>query len=63
VGANRHVAVGGLFFAVLNYRRQMQDIRTRYKQYGPFPRSVVTPVAGVVAGLGVLGVVLVLLHL
>jgi putative membrane protein len=57
------LGVGGLFFGVMSYRRQMADIRDRYKQYGPFPPSAVTPVAAIVAALGIAGLVLVAFHM
>jgi putative membrane protein len=57
------LGVGGLFFGVMSYRRQLADIHTRYAQYGPFPRSAVTAVAGIVAALGIAGLVLVVFHM
>jgi uncharacterized membrane protein YidH (DUF202 family) len=57
------LGVGGLLLGLIEYRRQLADIHTRYAKYGPFPRAIVTPVAAIIAGLGILGLVLVVFQL
>jgi uncharacterized membrane protein YidH (DUF202 family) len=56
------LGVGGLMLATVEHRRQMQALRERYPEYGPFDRSLATGVAAVISGLGILGFVLVMLH-
>ena len=55
------IGVGGLLMATLDYRRQMAVLRRDYLAYGPFRGSITLAVASTVAGLGVLGFVLVFL--
>lgn len=54
------IGVGSLAFAILEYRGQMRAIHEEYKAYGPFHRSVAPAAATVIAGLGIIGFVLVL---
>ena len=56
------IGVGGLVLATIDYRHQMNVLRRDYEAYGPLPGSIVLAVATMVAGLGVLGFVLVLLR-
>ena len=56
------IGVGGLIVADIDYRRQTQAIQKRFHQYGPFMRSPASGVATIIAGLGVLGFVLVFLR-
>ena len=48
-----------LVCATLEQRRSMKRLRETYPEHGPMPRSLSTMVAGVLAGLGVVGLVLV----
>ena len=57
------LGVGGLLLGLISYRRHMADLRARYQQYGPFARSPVTPIAAIVGGLGIVGLVAVFLRL
>jgi inner membrane protein YidH len=56
------IGVGSLAVATIEYRRQMAAIRERYRSYGPFERSLAPVVAAIIAGLGILGFVLVVLR-
>jgi putative membrane protein len=56
------VGVISLGLATIEYRKQMTAIRERYQAYGPFKPSLAPVVAGIIAGLGILGFVLVLLR-
>ena len=56
------LGVGGLIVADIDYRRQTKAIKTRFHQYGPFMRSPASGVATIIAGLGILGFVLVFLR-
>jgi putative membrane protein len=56
------IGIGALLFATLDYRQQMAALRERYRAYGPFHGSIVLAVATMVAGLGVLGFVVVFLR-
>jgi putative membrane protein len=56
------IGIGGLGLATLDYRQQMAELRGRYQAYGPFHRSIVLSVASMVAGLGVIGFVVVWLR-
>jgi putative membrane protein len=56
------IGIGGLVLATLDYRQQMAELRERYHAYGPFQRSIVLSVASMIAGLGVLGFVVVFLR-
>ena len=56
------IGVGGLVLATIDYRHQMDVLRRDYEAYGPLRGSIVLPVATMVAGLGVLGFVLVFLR-
>ena len=48
-----------LVFATLEQRRSMKRLRDTYPEHGPIPRSLSTVVAAVLAGIGVVGLVLV----
>ena len=56
------LGVGGLVWALIDYRAQMKDLEGQYKQYGPFRRSTASAVATVISGLGIVGFILVFLH-
>ena len=56
------LGVGGLVVADIDYRRQTKAIQKRFHQYGPFMRSPASGVATIVAGLGILGFVLVFMR-
>jgi putative membrane protein len=56
------IGVGGLVLATIDYRHQMAVLRRDYDAYGPLRGSIVLAVATTVAGLGVLGFVLVFLR-
>jgi putative membrane protein len=56
------IGVGGLVLATFDYRRQIAVLRRDYQAYGPIHDSIALAVATMVAGLGVLGFVLVFLH-
>jgi uncharacterized membrane protein YidH (DUF202 family) len=56
------IGVGALVLATLDYRQQMAILRERYRDYGPYRASIALAVASMVAGLGVLGFVLVALR-
>lgn len=56
------IGVGALVLATLDYRQQLAILRERYPAYGPYRASIALAVASMVAGLGVLGFVLVALR-
>ena len=56
------IGVGGLVVALVEYRRQLRALHEQYKAYGPFRRSVAPVAATIIAGLGVIGFVLVFLR-
>jgi putative membrane protein len=56
------LGVGGLFFAILDYRRQTKALQERFRHYGPYHRSTTPGIATVITLLGVLGFVLVFLR-
>ncbi len=56
------IGVSGLVLATTDYRRQIAALRRDYRAYGPFHASVTLAVASIVAGLGVVGFVLVFLR-
>jgi putative membrane protein len=56
------LGVGSLLLATIEYRNQMRELRADYPQYAPFRGSPALAVASVIAGLGVLGFVLVFLR-
>ena len=56
------IGVGALALATLDYKQQMAILRERYRAYGPYRASIALAVASMVAGLGVLGFVLVALR-
>jgi putative membrane protein len=56
------IGVSGLTLATIDYRRQMAALRRDYQAYGPLHGSTALAVATMVAGLGVLGFVLVFLR-
>jgi len=53
------IGLTALIFATIEQRRNMQSLRT---EYGAVPPSLATVVAGLIAVLGVLGLLTVLLH-
>ena len=53
------LGIVALVCATLEQRRSMKRLRDTYPDHGPIPRSLATVVAGVLAGLGVIGLVLV----
>jgi putative membrane protein len=56
------IGVSGLLLATVDYRQQMTALQESYRAYGPFRASITLAVASMVAGLGVLGFVVVLLR-
>jgi putative membrane protein len=56
------IGLAGLTLATLDYRQQMAFLRQRYPSASPHHGVVTLAVATMVAGLGVLGLVLVLLR-
>jgi inner membrane protein YidH len=56
------IGVSGLLLATIDYRRQIAVLRRDYQAYGPIRVSTALALATMVAGLGVLGFVLVLLR-
>jgi Predicted membrane protein len=56
------IGLSGLTLATIDYRRQMAALRRDYQAYGPLHASTALAVATMVAGLGVLGFVLVFLR-
>jgi putative membrane protein len=56
------IGVGGLVLATIEYRHQIDVLRRDYEAYGPAGGSIVLAVATMVAGLGVLGFVLVFMR-
>jgi putative membrane protein len=56
------IGVGALVLATIDYRQQVAALRERYPSYGPFGGSIALAVASTIAGLGVVGFVLVLLR-
>jgi len=56
------LGVGGLFFALLDYRRQTTSLQERFRNYGPYHRSATPGIATVITLLGVLGFVMVFLR-
>jgi len=56
------IGVGALVLATIDYRQQLGALRERYSAYGPFRGSIALAVASTIAGLGIVGFVLVLLR-
>jgi putative membrane protein len=56
------LGVGALVIATAQYRRQMKALATRFPQYGPYAMSLGAAIATVIAGLGIIGFVLVFLR-
>jgi putative membrane protein len=56
------IGVGGLVLATIDYRHQLDVLRRDYDAYAPPRGSIALAVATMVAGLGVLGFVLVFLR-
>ena len=56
------IGVSGLVLATIDYRRQIAVLYRDYQAYGPAHVSIALAVATMVAGLGVLGFVLVFLR-
>ena len=56
------LGIGGLVAATIDYRRQIGTLHERFPNYGPRHRSATAPVATILAGLGILGFVLVFLR-
>ena len=56
------IGIGALVLATVDYRQQMTILHERYRAYGPYRGSIALAVATMVAGLGVLGFVLVALR-
>ncbi len=56
------IGVAALVLATIDYRQQLGALRARYSAYGPFHNSIALAVATMIAGLGLAGFVLVLLH-
>ena len=56
------LGVGGLIVGTADYRRQTRALHKRFPNYGPFMRSPAMGVATILAGLGIIGFVLVFLR-
>ena len=56
------LGVGGLIVGTIDYRRQTRALHERFRNYGPFMRSPAMGVATILAGLGIIGFVLVFLR-
>jgi len=56
------LGVGALLLATFDYRLQRKALASEYHEYGPFHFSIAAAVSTVIAGLGVLGFLLVFLH-
>ena len=56
------LGVGGLIVGTADYRRQTRALHERFRNYGPFRRSPAMGVATILAGLGIIGFVLVFLR-
>jgi putative membrane protein len=56
------IGVGGLTAALIEYRNQLRALHAQYKEYGPFRRTVAPVIATVIAGLGLIGFILVFLR-
>ena len=56
------LGVGGLIVGTADYRRQTRALHERFRNYGPFMRSPAMGVATILAGLGIIGFVLVVLR-
>ena len=56
------IGVGALVLATIDYRQQMAALRGQYPAYGPYRASIALAVASLIAGLGVVGFVLVVLR-
>jgi putative membrane protein len=56
------LGIGGLLLATIDYRWQRKVLAAEYPEYGPFHVSIAAAVATTIAGLGILGFVLVFLH-
>ena len=56
------LGVGALLIATYQYRRQMRALAQRFPQYGPLPASLSAAIGTVIAGLGVIGFVMVFLR-
>lgn len=56
------LGVGALVLATLDYRHQVDQLRTEYRDYGPLHTSIAVVVATIICGLGVIGFVLVFLR-
>jgi putative membrane protein len=56
------LGVGGLVLAIIEYRRQTEALHQKFAAYGPYHRSTAAGVGTVIAGLGIIGFILVFLH-
>jgi putative membrane protein len=56
------IGVCALLLATVDYHHQMGVLRQRFPAYGPFRGSITLAVATTIAGLGVIGFVLVVLR-
>ena len=56
------IGISGLLLATIDYRRQIAVLRRDYQSYDPMHASTALALATMVAGLGVLGFVLVFLR-
>jgi putative membrane protein len=53
------LGVGGLILAILEYRKQTEALHRKFAAYGPYHRSSAAGVGTVIAGLGIVGFILV----
>jgi putative membrane protein len=56
------LGVGGLILAIVEYRQQVAMLQRKFANYGPFHRSIASAVGTVIAGLGIVGFILVFLR-
>jgi putative membrane protein len=56
------LGVGGLILAIIEYRQQTEMLHQKFAAYGPYHRSIAAGVGTAIAGLGIIGFILVFLH-
>ena len=56
------LGVGGLILAIVEYRQQTEALHKKFAAYGPYHRSIAAGVGTTIAGLGIVGFILVFLH-
>lgn len=56
------LGVGGLILAIIEYRQQTEMLHQKFAAYGPYHRSIAAGIGTTIAGLGIVGFILVFLH-